>query len=160
MEGKWMFNGRKRRPPPDPVNLVLSFVSSLLYRDLEVTLHQNGLHPGFGILHSIRDRNFACTSDLVEEFRAPLIESLTLYLFNNRFFRDTDFDVNEDGSASISPNARNTVVFQYEKYLERPIKSPRRKMKITWRRLLNEQVLGLIDHFNQKSLYKPYAMDY
>lgn len=44
-------NGRARRPPPDPVNALLSFTYALLVKDLTTTIHSVGLDPYMGFLH-------------------------------------------------------------------------------------------------------------
>ncbi len=51
----WTFDVRRRRPPPDPVNAVLSFLASLLTRDMAALVMRHGLHPAFGALHSAQD---------------------------------------------------------------------------------------------------------
>ncbi len=62
-------NGRSRRPPPDPVNALLSFVYALLVKDLTVTLTLVGLDPFIGVYHHPRYGRPALALDLVEEFR-------------------------------------------------------------------------------------------
>jgi CRISPR-associated protein Cas1 len=47
-------NGRARRPPPDPVNSLLSFVYALLVKDLTATLTAVGFDPYAGIFHRPR----------------------------------------------------------------------------------------------------------
>jgi CRISP-associated protein Cas1 len=41
-------NGRARRPPPDPLNALLSFVYALLVKDLTATVNAIGLDPFYG----------------------------------------------------------------------------------------------------------------
>ena len=62
-------NGRARRPPPDPVNALLSFVYALLVKDLTVTLTLVGLDPFIGVYHRPRYGRPALALDLAEEFR-------------------------------------------------------------------------------------------
>jgi CRISPR/Cas system-associated endonuclease Cas1 len=47
-------NGRARRPPPDPINALLSFVYALLVKDLTVTAAAVGLDPYLGVFHRPR----------------------------------------------------------------------------------------------------------
>lgn len=62
-------NGRARRPPPDPVNTLLSFLYSLLVKDLAVTLDIVGFDPFYGVYHRPRYGRPALALDLAEEFR-------------------------------------------------------------------------------------------
>lgn len=49
----WAFTHRRRRPPPDPVNALLSFGYTLLTRDAVTAVELAGLDPGIGFLHEI-----------------------------------------------------------------------------------------------------------
>ena len=62
-------NGRARRPPPDPVNALLSFVNALLVKDLTVALTTVGFDAYTGLYHRPRYSRPALALDLAEEFR-------------------------------------------------------------------------------------------
>lgn len=49
----WSFTHRRRRPPPDPVNALLSFGYTLLTRDAVAAAELAGLDPAVGFLHEI-----------------------------------------------------------------------------------------------------------
>lgn len=158
----WTMPKRIRRPPTDPVNAVLSLTAAMLTRDVEALVLRHGLHPGFGVLHGGRDRHNGCVFDLVEEFRAPLAEGLSLYLFNNRMLKRADF-VTGDGPARpvrLTGDSRRTIIRTYEQWLDRPVKSPRSGHPVVWRRLIEEQVLAFAAHCRGQAVYAPYRMDY
>ena len=85
------FKKRSRRPPEDPVNAMLSFGYQVLWNHLHSLIEIAGLDPYEGVLHTGSDRHAALVSDLLEEFRAPIVDSLTLYVINRGIM-----DVNED----------------------------------------------------------------
>ena len=85
------FKKRSRRPPEDPVNAMLSFGYQVLWNHLHSLIEIAGLDPYEGVLHTGSDRHAALVSDLLEEFRAPIVDSLTLYAINRGIM-----DVNED----------------------------------------------------------------
>ena len=78
------FTHRTRQPPTDPVNSLLSFGYTLLFYNLYGLIVARGLPPYVGHLHLMRDRHPALASDLIEEFRAPIVDSLVLYLVNSK----------------------------------------------------------------------------
>ena len=160
LEHGWTFSTRRRQPPPNPVNVVLSFTASLLYRDMETAIARRGLHPGFCVLHSVRDGHNGCASDLIEEFRAPLCEGLSLYIFNNRIVSKDDFLKASEEGVRIVPRGRDAVIKAYEHWLERPVMSPRLKHKVSWRSLMDEQTLNFVDACREGGDYAPYRMDY
>jgi CRISPR/Cas system-associated endonuclease Cas1 len=49
------------------------------------------LHTHFGNLHTPRDNHPALVSDLVEEWRALVVDSLIAYLVNSNIFKADDF---------------------------------------------------------------------
>ncbi|MBI4798100.1 MAG: CRISPR-associated endonuclease Cas1 [Desulfarculus sp.] len=156
----WGFDGRNRRPPRDPLNAVISLTSSILYRDLLHLLQRHGLHPGFGALHGSLDGHQGTASDLVEEFRAPLCEGLTVYLANNRILRPDMFDHDQEGGCLANQEGRRVIVPGLEDWLDRPVRSPHGGHRVKWRGLLEEQVLAYRRHALGEETYQPYLMDY
>jgi CRISPR-associated protein Cas1 len=156
----WPFLGRTRRPPRDPINVVLSYLSGLLHRDLAALAQRHGLHPGFGALHGTRDRHQGCVSDLIEEFRAPLLEGLAAYLVNNRFLVPAMFIPRDDDTWSIAAAGHQRMIRGYEHWLDRQVHSPRSGRSVLWRRVLEEQVVAYAQHVCGKAPYRAYAMDY
>ena len=61
--------GRNRRPPPDPLNALLSFCYAMLAKDLVAVTLGVGFDPYLGIYHRSRYGRPALALDLAEEFR-------------------------------------------------------------------------------------------
>ncbi len=76
------FGTRSRRPPQNPVNAMLSFGYQILWNHLLSVIELQGLDPYEGCLHQGTERHAALASDLLEGFRAPVVDSLVLYLIN------------------------------------------------------------------------------
>ena len=91
------FEGRQRRPPPDPVNCLLSYCYSLLAKDLTVTAYAVGFDPYIGFYHRPRFGRPALALDLAEEFRPLVAESVVLTLLNNGEIRPNHFVVRAGG---------------------------------------------------------------
>ncbi|MEQ8585019.1 MAG: CRISPR-associated endonuclease Cas1 [Thalassobaculaceae bacterium] len=160
IEPPWRLPKRIRRPPKDPVNLMLSYFAAMLERDVAAMAARHGLHPGFGVLHGSRDYHAGCVYDLMEEFRAPLVEGLTVYLCNNRIVKPEMFATLEDRSCHVGREGKAALIRGYEDWLARPIKSPRTGDKVSWRRLIGEQAVAFGRHCRDEEPYRPYVMDY
>lgn len=87
----FVMQGRSKRPPRDNVNAVLSFGYTILTQLAESALWQVGLDPYLGLLHQPRQGFAALVSDLVEEFRPVLVDSLVLRLINRQQLQPGDF---------------------------------------------------------------------
>ena len=159
-EHGWTLTRRRRRPPPDPVNLIISWLASLLYRDLNALIRRHGLHPGFGVLHGHRPAQPALASDLIEAFRAPLVEGLAVYLFNNRILDRDHFSQNEDGSVRINAVGGEQVIREYEAWLDRPIQVPQTDQDVLWRGMMEEQIVAYRQAVLDGKAFLPYQLKY
>lgn len=138
-------NGRARRPPPDPVNALLSFAYALLVKDLTVTLHSIGLDPYLGFLHRPRFGRPALSLDMAEEFRPLIAESIVLQLLNNGEVKDRDFLIRA-GGCQLQPEGRKAMLRAYERRLDHEIVHPHFGYRVTYRRALDVQARMLAAH--------------
>lgn len=89
--GTFDFRSRNRRPPRDPVNALLSFVYSLLLKDLTVAVLAVGFDPFLGFFHRPRYGRPALALDLMEEFRPIVADSVVLGMISNAEVGAGDF---------------------------------------------------------------------
>jgi CRISPR-associated protein Cas1 len=135
------FTRRERRPPTDPVNSLLSFGYTLCFYNLYGLIRGRGLHPYVGHLHAMRDRHPALASDLLEEFRAPVVDSLVLYLLNSKLLTAHDFyRPNGTGACLLRDEPRKRFLTHFEQKLSSPVVHPWTKEPVDWRRAMDIQV--------------------
>ena len=82
VEPEFAFQGRTRRPPLDPFNSMISLGYSIILNEIYGKLEGKGLNPYFGFMHRDREKHPTLASDIMEEWRAVLIDSTTLSLLN------------------------------------------------------------------------------
>lgn len=126
----FVFSGRNRRPPLDPVNCLLSFVYSLLYHDARSALESVGLDPAVGFLHRDRPGRLSLALDLMEEFRPMLADRLVLSLVNLGQVKKKGFTVTESGAVKMSDETRKEVLIAYQKRKQEEIEHPFLQEKI------------------------------
>lgn len=136
--GPFTFEGRNRRPPPDPINAILSFVYSLLAKELTVVAWAVGFDPYLGFYHRPRFGRPALALDLMEEFRPLVAESVTLQVINNGEVRPSQFIVRAAGVA-LSKEGRRAVLDAYERRMSTEVRHPIFGYRITYRRVLEVQ---------------------
>ncbi|MDQ7014832.1 MAG: CRISPR-associated endonuclease Cas1 [Gammaproteobacteria bacterium] len=66
----WLFSGRNRRPPRDPVNALLSLSYTLLESEVLAEIQRQGFDPALGFLHGIVPGRSSLVFDLMEPLRA------------------------------------------------------------------------------------------
>lgn len=88
---EFAFSGRSRRPPMDPFNSMISLGYSIIMNELYGKIEGKGLNPYFGIMHKDREKHPTLASDLMEEWRAVLIDSTALSMLNGHELCPEDF---------------------------------------------------------------------
>jgi CRISPR-associated protein Cas1 len=150
------FSHRTRQPPTDPVNSLLSLGYTLLFYNLYALIVARKLHPYVGHLHLLRDRHPALASDLIEEFRAPIVDSLVLYLVNSKIFTPADFSRLPDGPCLLKDAARKTFIRSFEQKMATQITHPYTGMVVDYRRCLDLQVSHMAEWIRgEVNAYQP-----
>ncbi len=120
----FVFSGRNRRPPLDPINCLLSFAYALLYHDARSALESVGLDPAVGYLHRDRPGRYGLALDLMEEFRPMLADRLVLSLINLGQVKKKDFTITESGAVRMDDDTRKTLLVAYQKRKQEEIDHP------------------------------------
>lgn len=134
---EFRFSGRSRRPPLDRVNALLSFLYVVLAHDCASALEGVGLDPAVGFLHRDRPGRPSLALDLMEEFRAVLVDRLVLTLINRRQIKAKGFTVRESGAVLMDDDTRKKVIKAYQE---------RKREKITHSYLNEKFEIGLLPH--------------
>lgn len=79
---EFKFDGRNKRPPKDAFNSMISLGYSILLNEVYGEIENKGLNPYFGFLHSDRENHPTLASDLMEEWRAVIVDSTVMSLIN------------------------------------------------------------------------------
>ena len=69
----WSFSGRRRRPPPDAINSLLSLGYMQLYHRVAARESASGLEVALGALHEFRPSRMSLASDVMEPLRIPVV---------------------------------------------------------------------------------------
>lgn len=132
------FEGRKRRPPTDPINALLSFTYALLTKDWTVTLGSVGFDPFLGFFHHPRYGRPSLALDLMEEFRPLVADSVVLQVVNGGIIGPDDF-VRSSLGVAIKPAARKKLIQAYERRMDQLVTHRVFDYRISYRRVLEVQ---------------------
>ncbi len=151
---------RRQRPARTPLNAALNYLAALLARDSYAATLAAGLHPGFGLLHTPRDRADAAVYDLMEPFRAPLAEGLAAFLLNAKRLRPEMFTPTDNG-VRISTAGRRALITGYEQALAKRVNAPGRKVRLAWRPMMRRQAQDMARACRKgdPTLFRPYLME-
>jgi len=138
------FNGRNRRPPMDPVNALLSFCYTLLFNTVESLVRIVGLDPFLGALHAPKNGRPSLVCDLVEEFRAPVVDALIVSALNKKRLHPEDFEDAGPGEPVIIKREAIAVVLELfnARLASKTLYSPQQR-KLTYRDIIEQQIRHL-----------------
>lgn len=140
---QFVFSGRNRRPPLDPVNALLSFLYSMLAGDARSACEATGLDAAVGFLHRDRPGRPSLALDMIEELRPTLADRLALSLINRQQVKASGFTKLDTGAVTMDDATRRTVLSAYQKRKDEAMVHP----------FLSEKVsLGLVVHLQARLL--------
>ena len=113
------FRGRNRRPPRDPVNAIISLGYTFLTNEVSAALEAESFEMYMGFLHGIRYGRKSLPLDMVEEFRQPVVDRMTLRLFNKRMLQEFDF-TEEDGAVMLTEDGFKKFCREFERWMSDP----------------------------------------
>ena len=128
----FIFIGRNRRPPLDPVNAMLSFVYTLLTNMVTSALESVGLDPYVGYLHVDRPGRASLSLDLVEELRAVMADRFVLSLINRKMVTGKNFSRQENGAILMDDELRKRVLMEWQNRKKEMITHPYLQEKVEW----------------------------
>ena len=150
--GDIRFEKRTRRPPRDPINVILSLGYTLLTKEIEASLESNVFEEYLGCLGGGRDRCKSLALDIVEEFRQPVIDRLVVRLFNLSSLNQFDFEQIDD-QIILTEDGFQKLCCNYEKWMNKPSHN---KDSRSFRQIIKSQTDLLKKSIREKKDYTPY----
>ena len=147
------FNGRNRRPPRDPVNVIISLAYTLLTKELCNALDAESFEPYLGFLHGIRYGRKSLALDIIEEFRQPVVDRLVIILFNKRMIGKYDFEFPEEDRVVLTEDGFRKFCTEYERWM-----NGRNSLSgnPSFRNLIRSQVKELKKAISEHREYEPF----
>jgi CRISPR-associated protein Cas1 len=128
-------NGRQRRPPPDPINSVLSFAYTMLTHECVSALRLARLEPTIGAFHTSRPGRPALALDLMEPFRPLIADSIAVSSFNRGELTEGHFLRTAAGCA-MTDSGRRAFFGALGRRMDTEVTHPVFGYKLSYRRML------------------------
>ncbi|TVR48544.1 MAG: CRISPR-associated endonuclease Cas1 [Planctomycetota bacterium] len=98
------WHGRNRRPPKDPLNVLLSLGYTILVGDAHAQCEALGMDAWLGMLHVQRAGTPALALDMAEPFRPLLVDRVILDEVSHRRLRPEHFTTDQAGPSQRNPD--------------------------------------------------------
>lgn len=142
LPGTLGFTRRQSRPAPDTVNALLSLGYTILYQNVAALLAARGLNAHIGIMHVSGGTHLALASDLMEELRPSLVDSVVLNLLLNNRLPEPIATIREQ-VVTLSPTTVRAFLTAFETRLAQRAQYLSGEATTDWRRLIDLQVRRL-----------------
>ena len=141
---------RIRRPPPDPVNCLMSFLNMLLYSACANELAKTHLDRSVSFLHAPGTGRRSLSIDMAEPFRPVLSDALLLSMFRRGHPNASWFD-RTPGVCLLSEKGRIKVTERFWSRVEE------RSGELTLRQAIHRQCLSLEREALGVGRFKPFV---
>ena len=143
VEPAFGFEGRQRRPPPDPVNAMLSYGYTILVGEAIAAVEAAGLDPNVGLLHRHRWGRPALALDLMEEFRPMTVDVAVWRCISARQVRPEQFTLEPEQGSRMGADARQSFLAAYERRMLTLMTHPGSGRRVSFRVALTLQAKTL-----------------
>ena len=109
---------------------MLSFGYSLLTYECQSALEAVGLDSYVGFFHTDRPGRASLALDLVEEFRAYIVDRFVFSLINKAQLSKKHFDFKENGSVILTEKGRAIFIEAWQKRKHQEVEHPFTKEKV------------------------------
>lgn len=146
------------RPPRDPFNALLSYGYGVLFHTVHTLLVRLGLHPWLGHLHVADGNHPALVSDLMEEFRPLVVDSVALHALLNHFGpEDFEHSDNPEAPCRLGDPARRRYLQWLQNRFRTQILDPRSGKRLDYHRLIQVQACHYAEVvMGREKIYRPY----
>ena len=159
VEPEFKFEKRSRRPPKDAFNSMLSLGYSMLMNEIYGKLENRGLNPYFGFLHQDREKHPTLVSDLMEEWRAVIVDAVVMNLINGHEVKIEQFShATEENGIFLNRDAMRIFINKMEKRMGTDNSYLKNiDYRVSFRRSLELQIDSLIHAMqdNDADMYQP-----
>lgn len=148
LEGRVAFPGRETRGSLDPVNAALNYGYGILYSQVFGAVVNAGLEPYAGFLHVDRPGKPSLVLDLVEEFRAPIVDRSVLAIVN----QGIEVRIDEHG---LVGETKRLIADRVLERLNKPVPFEGKRHRL--RSILQMQARHLATAVRGERSYKPFC---
>lgn len=128
-------HGRKRRPPPDPINACLSLGYSMLTHECVAALRLARLEPAIGGFHVSKPGRPAFALDLMEPFRPLIADSVAITCFNRSELTEGHF-LRSSAGCSLTDSGRRSFFTALGRRMDTEVSHPVFEYRLSYRRMI------------------------
>ena len=151
------FTKRIKRPPPNPVNALISFGNTLVYTTVLSEIYKTQLNPLISFLHEPGERRFSLSLDIAEIFKPLLADRVIFTLLNKKQIQEKHF-TKELNFCHLNDEGRKIFTREFDEKLKTTIQHRQLKKSVSYRHLIRLECYKIIKHILAEKQYKPFKI--
>ncbi len=151
----FMYKGRTRRPPKDPLNALISFGNVYMYNRVATEIHKTSLDIRIGIIHSTNTRSQTLNLDIAEIFKPLIIDRTIFTLINKRMIDPKEhFERVEDEGIYLNAAGKRLYINELDEKIYTKVTTTNEPKSYDTR--IREEVSKIFRAIVYGEKYKPY----
>ncbi|ABR48354.1 CRISPR-associated protein Cas1 [Alkaliphilus metalliredigens QYMF] len=146
------FEKRKKRPPDNLINSLLSFVNSLIYTTVLSEIYKTQLNPTISYLHEPGTKRFSLSLDIAEIFKPLIGERMIFSLLNKNQITEQDFE-KESNYLYLKEAGKKKILIEYDQRLKRTLFHKGLGREVSYRYLIRLECYKLIKDIIDEKQY-------
>jgi CRISPR-associated protein Cas1 len=151
------FEKREKRPPPNPVNALISFGNGMLYANTLSEIYQSQLNPTISYLHEPGEKRFSLALDIAEIFKPLLVDRTIFSLLNKKVIQEKHFD-KELNMCYLNDEGRKLFSKEFDEKLKTTIQHRSLKRSVSYQSLIRLKCYKLIKHLLNDKKYEGFKI--
>ena len=108
-------------------------------------------------MHSTKYGRASLATDMMEEFRSPVVDRLVIYLVNKGAIKPSQFTPKGQKNVKMDDRARKSYLANYEKFMTTTFLDVKTKKQKNYRQIIKEKVLEMERALLNNTDYTPYV---
>lgn len=158
LDESFKLRNRKKRPPDNPMNAMISFGNSLLYTKTISQIYNTHLEQSISFLHEPREGRFSLSLDLSEVFKPIIVYKTIFELVNKKQINASKHFEKSLNYCLLNEEGRKIFIQNYEERLSQTFMHPKLKRKITYKTAIKLDGYKLIKFINENVPFVPFSM--
>jgi len=151
------FKRRTKRPPKGLINVLISFINSLLYTRIIREIYHTQLNPTISYLHEPGTKRYSLSLDVSEIFKPLIVDRIIFSILNKKIITEKDLDRNTL-NLRLKEESVKKIIMNFEETLSRTIKHRKLNRHVSYERMIRLELYKIIKHLFEDEEYSSFKM--
>ncbi len=158
LDESFHLKNRKKRPPDNPMNAMISFGNSMLYARTISQLYNTHLEQSISFLHEPREGRFSLSLDISEVFKPVIVYKTIFDLVNRRKIQASKHFESTLNYCLLNEEGRKIFIEGYEERINEVFTHAKLKRKTTLKNAIKLDGYKLVKFLNEGVTFVPFSL--